>query len=722
MDLIYTNADKVDQGVLQDYSFDEEYGTSDATNTFKCAIQKYNPAVKGANGAEALSEDSMLYIEFSEYGGIVDRIVSNTKTGEIVYSGRTWHGVLNSHALQPPTGKTYRTYDGEANEVLAEMISDAGLTDLFVADAVTDDNLGDIYINAFNVRYEKLYECIIRMMEEYNGKLIMYYQDNMVHIGAVLAVNYATNEEFDSSQVPFKVGYTYNNVNHLICLGKGDGVDRAVIHLFLDESEEVQPYTNVDNPQQDSDYILDESQKVITGLEERTEILDAPNSEIITNYLAQTTRPNDWKSTYYTTYYEKSEEDGEITYSLFKQVYRDEYRLQYAMPSDWASTRGFEDYYYWDADKDPQYYIWDSENNSWAKCSEDTEGAVLRSGAYAKVKALSSAESTTSYYPLGTQCPEDWYTDYNKYYQPSGSTGYTAVSAVTYDTYGTNGTKANPDGSALASAPNDWTWNYKNYFTRKKNSATGVYEYSAILSVLAYKPHKIKTATKKMDAKEWANTWTNYYVIANAKNKKNNKIIKYKGKFITAQDAINTNQIAYVKNKNYPAYAKNKYYYFEITESAPSFKKPLPKDSSKRENTDTWVKDDVFEKFSHSEPPAWEDNKYYYAVVNDIPAWVPNTYYTLYEDVEQIPTYNADNCYYAVEDRMAELVKSGIEKLESLCDTSTLDIDLELESNYDVLDIVGSIDEVTGIEVNKPILRKIIKIKKDILSVEYEVD
>ena len=71
---------------------------------------------------------------------------------------------------------------------------------------------------------------------------------------------------------------------------------------------------------------------------------------------------------------------------------------------------------------------------------------------------------------------------------------------------------------------------------------------------------------------------------------------------------------------------------------------------------------------------------------------------------------------------MAELVEAGIERLNDLRDTSTLDIDLELESQYDVGDIVGSIDNVTGIEVNKPILREIVKIKKDILSIEYQVE
>jgi hypothetical protein len=68
------------------------------------------------------------------------------------------------------------------------------------------------------------------------------------------------------------------------------------------------------------------------------------------------------------------------------------------------------------------------------------------------------------------------------------------------------------------------------------------------------------------------------------------------------------------------------------------------------------------------------------------------------------------------------LIQNAMKKWAEIRDTSTLNIDLELESNYDVGDVIGSIDEVTKVEVNKPILRKVIRIRKDIVSVEHSVD
>jgi hypothetical protein len=121
--------------------------------------------------------------------------------------------------------------------------------------------------------------------------------------------------------------------------------------------------------------------------------------------------------------------------------------------------------------------------------------------------------------------------------------------------------------------------------------------------------------------------------------------------------------------------------------------------------------------------PAFEAGRYYHRTVDDTPLWEVGKYYTLYEDVWQIIEFSPNGSIFEqVQDRFAMLIQDAAKKWTELRDTSTLDIDLELDSSYDVGDIVGSIDEVTKIEVNKMIQRKIIKIRQDIVSVEYNVD
>ena len=114
MDLIYTNADREDLGVLLDYEFDLAFGESE--NDFECTIQ---------SNAHCCTAGSYLYIEGTEYGGIVDNIQSKSDTKEVVYAGRTWHGILASKIIVPllasetsTSNVTIKTTDANGNSLV----------------------------------------------------------------------------------------------------------------------------------------------------------------------------------------------------------------------------------------------------------------------------------------------------------------------------------------------------------------------------------------------------------------------------------------------------------------------------------------------------------------------------------------------------------------------------------------------------------------------------
>lgn len=90
MDLIFMNENREDIGVLQDYSLDLAFGADE--NNFECQVQAANHCCK---------KNYMLYMEGTEYGGIVDGIGVDTENNAVTYSGRTWHGILGSKVIMP---------------------------------------------------------------------------------------------------------------------------------------------------------------------------------------------------------------------------------------------------------------------------------------------------------------------------------------------------------------------------------------------------------------------------------------------------------------------------------------------------------------------------------------------------------------------------------------------------------------------------------------------
>ena len=259
MDLIFTNAKKEDLGVLQEYELDLAFGADE--NNFECKIQDVSHCCEAG---------SFLYFEGTEYGGIVDSIESNTESKEVIYRGRTWHGILNSKVIQPDSGKAYLTVSGEANAVIASLLTRLALTDLFEA---SGEDSG-LTISSYNMnRYITGYDGIVKMLGTVGGKLKLTFQKGKVILAAAKRHDYTQDEEFDADQVSFDAKRNYKGVNHLICLGSGQLEERMVVHLYADKDgniSQTQTQTGLDEICAIYEYsnIESEAELIKQGIEE----------------------------------------------------------------------------------------------------------------------------------------------------------------------------------------------------------------------------------------------------------------------------------------------------------------------------------------------------------------------------------------------------------------------------------------------------------------------
>ena len=247
MDLIYMDTNRKDVGVLQDYTFDLAFGEDE--NDFELVLDLSN---------HICEPNGFVYIEGTEYGGIIDRINVVTRDDKLTYGGRTWHGILASKVIEPNKGEAHLTVSGEANRVIASVINRLGLGDLFT---VSTENSG-LDINGYSFdRYVNGYVGIAKMLASVGGKLKFTFSKDKVVLSALPLVDYSKDEQFDNDSVEMDIEKTYNTVNHLICLGKGELENRKVVHLYRDANGNI-----VDT-------------QVFFGLEEVAEVLDYPNVE-----------------------------------------------------------------------------------------------------------------------------------------------------------------------------------------------------------------------------------------------------------------------------------------------------------------------------------------------------------------------------------------------------------------------------------------------------------
>lgn len=240
------NSDKEDIGVLRDYTFDLAYGKDE--NDFECKVDINNHVCK---------EKYYLYIEGSEYGGIIDNIQVDSEKNEIIYSGRTWHGILESKVLIPESGQDYYYASGDLNSIISDLLDVFELKSLFIAN---DNASGKIVSNYQFPRYIKGYSAIKKLLKDNGYKLDVKFMNGTVCLSAVPFVDYSCNS-INSDLLGIKIKKCYNPINHVICLGKGELHDRIVLHIYADETGAVS------------------EKRVFSGIDENVDVYDYPSAE-----------------------------------------------------------------------------------------------------------------------------------------------------------------------------------------------------------------------------------------------------------------------------------------------------------------------------------------------------------------------------------------------------------------------------------------------------------
>uniref|UniRef100_UPI0005D2617D hypothetical protein n=1 Tax=Butyrivibrio sp. WCD2001 TaxID=1280681 RepID=UPI0005D2617D len=518
-------------------------------------------------------------------------------------------------------------------------------------------------------------------------------------LSVVPNIDYANTDDFIVDTDQFKAKRQYNSLTRMHCMGQGDLRDRYTIDLYLDNNGGLLPYCR-DNPVKDSDYYSDLEKlsqstnpedisnynlikdNVVPGINEISEIYDYPNAQTTYHYVLLTSKPADWDTdlnpelpisdqnkrygfqNYF--YQEYSEEKEATSYKQYERPNLDtRYDLQFSMPGDWLSN--FANYY-------------EQKANGYVKVSAVSAYDVVNTmptgwyeGAYSNYYQLIGSSyqrvSLVSGQILTTSEPENWSTNWKQYTLANGDHVPSIVPQPYY--------------KKLATKPADWNSNYGNYYGQD-----GIGNYTHIAGV---SKTKYKKQTKKPT--DWATNYKRYYKKAN-------------NKYVAVQAT---------SDKKAPKWEKGKYYTSYTVTSAPEFVPNLtyqlvqdPEHApvwapgtyyTSGKVVPTWGTITVYKKRT---VPTWQTNKYYTAVTyQPLPQWISNCAYTQYEDHYQA------------------LIEGALKKIEDYRKQDTLDVKLDEKQSYDINDIIGASDEVTGISVRERIVQKIIKIQRGVVSFEY---
>ena len=180
-----------------------------------------------------------VYVEGTEYGGLITGSVIDIAENTIKYTGRTWRGCLDQWIIEPPAGQDYLVVSGNLADSLrllpmgpwieVQNTTYSGGTYQFARYVTTFNGSTNLLTAAqSNLRTKIEFES-----SGYGGKAKLSIVEARDRRGEL-----EVSQDYNDS-IQLKITYSGNTPRHLICLGKGELSEREVVHLYADENWDV---------------------------------------------------------------------------------------------------------------------------------------------------------------------------------------------------------------------------------------------------------------------------------------------------------------------------------------------------------------------------------------------------------------------------------------------------------------------------------------------------
>lgn len=226
MDVIITDKDRKDIGQIESFANVDIDVNRKRTVTVQIARSLYD---------QEFTFDSWVYIPGTEYGGRIDRVKITSALDYVELTGDTCRGKLEKKAILPPDGETHKVMSGDIHEIMRELIDPIFDGMIVVSRFNTGKRLNDYRFD----RYVTLLSGIEKMLKSESYKLvtrIVRGNGESVHfeVSAEPIIDFSNRIEFSKDNMfNYTMEEEHGGYNHIIALGKGEGLDRTVIHRYI---------------------------------------------------------------------------------------------------------------------------------------------------------------------------------------------------------------------------------------------------------------------------------------------------------------------------------------------------------------------------------------------------------------------------------------------------------------------------------------------------------
>lgn len=169
-----------------------------------------------------------VYADGTAWGGVVDSKGADWSQAapQAVFAGRTWRGMLAGLVVMPGDG--HYVARGDANRAIDALLRHAGAPAMFSAPG--GEHGAEVSVEL--PRFCTLLEGLSRVAQAAGGSLSAVRARGRV----VVSVGPRASRRLTPAECRLSAMRHARPVNHLVCAGEGQEGERALVHLYADES------------------------------------------------------------------------------------------------------------------------------------------------------------------------------------------------------------------------------------------------------------------------------------------------------------------------------------------------------------------------------------------------------------------------------------------------------------------------------------------------------
>ena len=227
--LIHADSSRIEVSMITDFiSFDAQIHNNCeiADNTFSLEMSI------SAWKAEQIMRGDYIYIDGSEFGGIVGSVNKNTGADTVTIKGILWRALLAMRIISPPSGQAYRTFaNAELNSIVADIVGNDYVNLFHVSEESTGVSI------SYQFRYQTKLSGLSKALLQAGYTLSCVYNAAEQHVitSARRCADYSEYADI-SPDLGIEMSITAGRVddyNHCIALGTGELAERMVREIWM---------------------------------------------------------------------------------------------------------------------------------------------------------------------------------------------------------------------------------------------------------------------------------------------------------------------------------------------------------------------------------------------------------------------------------------------------------------------------------------------------------